>query len=99
MSRRYFEHLYAEVCVALDRRVSRYAFWLLIWEAGGDPDDLTRENVRTFLEQQLPVLLREEGAALSERGCRNLKRSVLAFNPEHPTPEEWLVQAIERQAS
>ena len=38
-SRRYFEHLYNEICIALNRRVSRYQLWPLAWEAGGDPDD------------------------------------------------------------
>lgn len=90
MPRRYFDHLYAEICVALERRVSRYALWLMVWEAGGDPDELGRSQVEHFLAEHLDGLLREEGATLAPRKRRRLERSVLAFSPDHPTPEEWM---------
>ena len=92
MPRRYFDHLYAEICVALGRRVSRYAVWLMVWEAGGDPDDLTAHQARTFVEEHLDALLREEGAALAPQARRRLERSILEFAPDHPTPEEWMTR-------
>ena len=88
MGRRYFEHLYSEICVALGRRISRYDLWLLVWEAGSDPDELTREHARGFLENQLATLLAEEGIDLDPRSTRRLERRVLGFDPRHPTPEE-----------
>ncbi len=99
MSRRYFEHMYNEICVAVGRRVSRYGLWLLVWEAGGDPDDLTRDQVHAFLERQLDTFLREEGVRLHGRPRRRLERNLLAFDPHHPTPEEWMAQTTARLAS
>lgn len=90
MSRRYFEHLYTEICVAVNRRVSRYGLWLLVWEAGGDPDDLTREQARVFVEHHLSSLLSEEGLRLEGRPRKRLEKSILRFDPRYPTPEEWL---------
>lgn len=90
MSRRTFEHLYNEISVAAGRRVSRYGLWLLVWESGGDPDELTREQVRCFVDRQLGTLLREEGVVLADRDRHRLERTLLAFDPRHPTPEEWM---------
>lgn len=90
MSRRYFDHVYAEICVALERRISRYDLWLGVWEAGGDPDDLTPDQARRFVDRQLPDLLREEGSPLAGRRLRRLEKRILRFDPRHPTPEEQL---------
>ena len=90
MPRRYFEYLYTEISVALNHRISGYALWLLIWESGGDPDDLSRAQVRVFVEQQLGSLLAEEGGRLEPRARRRLERRLLAFDPRYPTPEERL---------
>lgn len=98
MPRRYFDHLYAELCVAAGRRVSRYAVWLRVWESGGDPDDLTAHQARTFLAEHLDALLREEGAPLGARERRRLERSILRFAPDHPTPEEWMTRLGEAGA-
>ncbi|MEM9174133.1 MAG: hypothetical protein AAGC67_02780 [Myxococcota bacterium] len=98
MSRRYFDHMYNEICVAAEKRVSRYGLWLLVWEAGGDPDDLTQAQVRTFVGAQLDVLLREEGVRLAPRVRRRLERDLLGFDPHHPTPEEWMAGTIQRIA-
>lgn len=92
MQRRYFEHVYTEICVAVGRRISRYDLWLAIWDAGGDPDDLTREHARSFAELGLGPLLREEGLALEPRARRRLQRRIVRFDPDHPTPEEWLAR-------
>jgi hypothetical protein len=99
MSRRYFDHVYKEICVAAGKRVSRYGLWLLIWEAGGDPDDLCRDQVRAFVAQHLATLLREEGIRLDGRQRTRLERSLLAFDPAHPTPEEWMAGSAARLAS
>ena len=99
MSRRYFDHMYNEICVAAEKRVSRYGLWLLVWEAGGDPDDLSRDQVHAFLATQLDVLLREEGIQLTPRTRKRLERDLLGFDPHHPTPEEWMAGTIERLAS
>jgi hypothetical protein len=95
VSRRYFDHLYAELCVALGRRISRYALWLRIWESGGDPDDLRPAQVRSFTAEQLDALLREERAVLGGRARRRLERAILSFDPDQPTPEEWMQRLVE----
>ncbi|MBW2500243.1 MAG: hypothetical protein JRF61_23410 [Deltaproteobacteria bacterium] len=90
MQRRYFEHLYNEICLALERRISRYELWLRIWESGGDPDDLNPRQAHRFVETGLGRLLREEGARLPRRDRARLASRILRFDPRFPTPEEWL---------
>jgi hypothetical protein len=90
MSRRTFEHLYSEICVAVDRRISRYALWLLVWENGADPDDMTGEQAQNIVDHHLTDLLKEEGVSLEGRPRRRLARRILRFDPRYPTPEEWL---------
>ena len=90
MAGRYFEHLYCEISTAAARRVSRFDLWLRIHEVGGDPDALTRRQVRLFVDQQLGGLLSEEGIRLEGRQRRRLEFSLLDFDPDHPTPAEWL---------
>ena len=94
MQRRYFEHLYNELCVAAKRRVSRYDLWLLVWEAGRDPDELGTNEAHYFVEHNLGPFLREEGVALDQRTRRRLERSILRFDPRHPTPEEWMLRLL-----
>lgn len=96
MQQRYFEHLYNEICVAVNRRISRYDLWLRVWDGGGDPNALTRSQARDFVEYNLPVLLAEEATSLSHRARRRLERSILRFDPDHPTPEEWLESTFDR---
>jgi hypothetical protein len=95
MQRRYFEHLYKEVCVAIDRRISRYDLWLLLWEGGGDPDTLTHAQARYFLEHNLSLILTEEGTSLSPRARHRLEKRILHFDPDRPTPEEWLANILD----
>ncbi len=95
MHRRYFEYLYNEICVAVQRRISRYDLWLMVWEGGGDPDELTREQARFFVENGLSALLKEEGLCLRGRARRRLESRLLRFDPRHPTPEEWLGRTFE----
>ena len=95
MQRRYFEHVYIEICLAVGHRISRYNLWLLVWESGGNPDVLTHPQARHFVENNLSVILTEEGMSLSRRERRRLERSILRFDPHHPTPEEWLTRTFD----
>lgn len=90
MSRRLFEHLLAEISVAVGARISRYALWLELREAGLDPEALGRGAVLAFCEGPLEGFLAARGYALAERRRRRLLRSVARFDPGRPTPEERL---------
>jgi len=81
------------------RRVSRYGLWLLVWESGGDPDDLTRERAGLFLDQHLSPFLLEEGITLEPRERRQLEKRIRRFDPSHPTPEEWMTKTMDALAS
>jgi hypothetical protein len=91
MRRRYFEFLYAEICVAIGRRISRYALWILVSERIGDPESLSRHEIERFLDEELGALLAHEHGFLTPRARTRLRRRLLAFDPHHPTPEEWLM--------
>ena len=65
--RRYFEFLYAEICVAIHRRIPRYELWLLVAETAGDPDRLSRDEVQRFIDDELDRLLSREGHSLAPR--------------------------------
>ena len=95
MQRRFFEHLYCEICVAVNRRISRYDLWLLMWDGGGDPDDLTHEQARFFIENNLSALLAEQSCRLNIRQRKQLERRILGFDPRYRTPEEWLGSVLE----
>jgi hypothetical protein len=96
MQRRYFEHLYNEICVAVNRRISRYDLWLLVWDGGSDPNELTHPQARSFVENNLSVILAEQGTSLNHRARRRLEKRILRFDPHHPTPEEWLTSCFDR---
>ncbi|MEE8165494.1 MAG: hypothetical protein V3T64_07995 [Myxococcota bacterium] len=99
MEHRYFEFVYNEICVALHRRISRYDLWLLVWDSGGDPDELNHDQVRLFLENALDTLLIEEGLTLSPRVRRRLERRIMAFDPRYPSPEERIGGIAEAASS
>lgn len=99
MSRRLFDHLYAELCVAAGRRASRYDLWLRVWETGGDPEDLTQEALQRFLAEGLDALLREERISLPRRARGRFERAVMDFDPRFPTPEEWVSGLTERPSA
>lgn len=98
MRRRYFNHVYNEICVAVERRISRYDLWLMFCENGGDPNSLTKRQTRHFIDHNLTGLLSEIGVPLDQRAQRRLETRILRFDPRHPTPEEWLMSLIERAA-
>lgn len=88
--RRYLDWIHVEISLALDRRVSRYALWLALWDQGGDPDQLSRDEARRFVEAGLTPFLESQNASLNSRAQRRLAGRILRFNPRFPTPEEWL---------
>ncbi len=96
MPSRYFEFCYQEICLAVGRRISRYDLWLHVWNAGGDPDDMTREQAHIFIEDEMPAVFAEEGVVFEGRPRRRLERRLLAFDPTHPTPEEHVARPRER---
>ena len=97
MHRRYFEHIYAEICVAMNRRISRYDLWLRLGDSG-DADDLTSHDARYFVENHLCAVLAEAGGSLGDRARRRLEKRILRFDPHHPTPEEWLTRVFDGAA-
>lgn len=96
MHRRYFEHVYAEICVAVNLRIPRYDLWLLLGDDDGTADELTLPQARYFVENHLSAVLAESGGSISDRARRRLEKSILQFDPHHPTPEEWLTRTFER---
>ncbi len=90
MGRRYFDWIHVEISLALDRQISRYALWIAIWERGGDPDRLSHDEARGFVESGLTPFLTAQGALLSRRARRRLEGRILRFDPRFPTPEERL---------
>lgn len=88
---RAFEYLYCEICVAIGRRISRYDLWMAVWEAGANPSGLSRKQLHAFVDERLSITLREENARLAPPARRRLERRLRAFDPRHPTPEEWLL--------
>ena len=102
MSGRYFDHLYAEICVSAGRRVSRYGLWLAIWEAGTDPDELSRKHILRLVEGGSEGLLArfmgDEGCPLSDSEHGRLTKTLLRFDPRYPTPEEWTQGLMQQHA-
>ena len=88
MDRRSFDFLYAEICVAINRRLSRYALWLLVAEHPGG----TQAERQLFFDDCVTKFLALEGESLSPRARRRLDRRLKAFDPRHPSPEEWLLR-------
>jgi hypothetical protein len=67
-----------------------------MWEGGGDRDELTREQVAYFIENNLSALLAKESCRLLPRARKRLEKRILHFDSRHPTPEEWLGSIFER---
>jgi hypothetical protein len=90
VSRRRFEHLLAEISVAVGARIPRYALWLRLREEGIDAEALCRDAALRFCEGPLQEFLAERGHLLAVRPRRRLLRRVARFDAERPTPEERL---------
>lgn len=92
MNRRGFEHLLAEISVAVGRAVPRYELWVRLRELGENPEQLSREAALRFCDEHLHEYLEDMGLALASRAERRLRRSVRVFDPRHPTPAETLAR-------
>lgn len=94
--RRVFDHLHAELSVAVGRVVPRYALWLRLREAGLDPERLTRQQALAFCRQKLSGFLAEQGLSLTPRRARRLERELGRVDAGHPTPYERAAQLFGR---
>lgn len=86
--RRGFDHLHAELSVAMGVALPRYPLWLCLQEAGRDPERLERGELLAALEGELVGFLRARGLHLAPRRGRALRRRLRHFDPGRPTPEE-----------
>jgi hypothetical protein len=98
MERRYFEFVYAEVCVAVERRLSRYDLWLLLSDAPMDRNRLSGDEARVFVDRILNRLPRRDNEVLTPRARKRLLRRLTTFDSRHPTPEEWLTKLVDSSA-
>jgi hypothetical protein len=92
VQRRRFDHLIAELSLALDRNLDRYPLWITLKELGEDPDYLTRKGAIEFCDEHLAEFLGRLDCALTPRQTRRLRRTVARFDPELPTPYERMAQ-------
>ena len=90
MGRRRFDHLIAELSVALGRLVPRYALWLRMHELGWDPERLAATQATAFVDGHLDAFLAQSGDSLTARAQKRLSRSVERFDPLQPTPYETM---------
>jgi len=88
VTRRMFDHLFAEISVAAGIRLPRYALWLEIHSLGWNPDAMTATQAVAFVDSAAPSFLERQGLALAPRAERRLRRMVAQFDPDHPTPYE-----------
>lgn len=88
--RRRFDHLHAELSVALGVAIARYPLWLWLREHGCDPEYLTRSDVLAFCDRDLGEFLHARGAFLPPRQRGALRRRLARFDARSPTPEERL---------
>jgi hypothetical protein len=85
LARTRFDHLAAEVSVAIGVAIPRYPLWLRLHELGADPEALSREDAIDFCSGPLVHFLVEQGYWLSPRERRRLLRTVERFDPDVPT--------------
>jgi hypothetical protein len=93
VNRRGFDHLVAEISVAVGVRIPRYALWSHLHEHGADPDALTARASAAYCGQPLETFLAARGLHIDARAQRRLRRCVARFDPNVPTPEELLFGA------
>jgi hypothetical protein len=86
LGRRRFDHLVAELSVAIGSRVPRYALWLRMHEYGWNPDRLTREQAVAFCGVPLSSFLATRGLRLRSWRQKRLLREMERFDPALPTP-------------
>lgn len=90
MDRSRFDHLAAEVSVAVGERIPRYPLWLRLHELGADPEALSRRAAIAFCEGPVLRFLVEHGLWLTPRAQRRLIRSVERFDPTRRSPADRL---------
>jgi hypothetical protein len=88
MGRRRFDHLFAELSVAVGRHLRRYELWLAVHEAGVDPECITHPELLHLCDRVLPAFLKGEGLTLPPRTARRLRRELERYDPSVPTPYE-----------
>jgi hypothetical protein len=88
VTRSRFDHLAAEVSVAVGARIPRYPLWLRLHELGADPEALTRGAAVAFCEGPLLRFLVEYGFWLTPRARKRLLKSVTRFDPTRPSPSD-----------
>jgi len=90
--RRRFDHLIAELSVALGRHLPRYPLWLTLKELEMEPEALSREAALEFCDRHLADFVGRLGSSLSPRQLRRLRRAVARYDPEIPTPYERMAR-------
>lgn len=90
MARTRFDHLVAEVSVAVGAAIPRYPLWLRLHELGADPEALSRRDAVSFCRGPLVPFLVQRGHWLSPRARRRLVRTVERFDPDRPSPADRL---------
>jgi hypothetical protein len=85
-----FDHLAAELSLAVGALVPRYRLWLRLHELGQDPETLSAAAATAFCSGPARRFLAEHGHELGWRTRRRLIHSVAAFDPSRPTPEQVL---------
>jgi hypothetical protein len=90
VSRRRFDHLVAEISVAVGARIPRYDLWLRIHSHGCDPEAMTTRAAVAFCDGPLSPFLAERDLQLSPRARRRLLRAIARYDPDVPSPEELL---------
>lgn len=90
MARSGFDHLVAEVSVAVGAAIPRYRLWLRLHDFGVDPEALGHAEALGFCAGPLVPFLIDEGYWLSPRARRRLLRAVARFDPTRPSPADRL---------
>ena len=91
MTRKRFDHLVAEVSVALGARIPRYPLWLRLHDQGADPERLTREAALGFCRGPMLTCLVDHGFWLTPRALGKLERCVASFDPHRPSPADLML--------
>ncbi len=91
---RRFNEFVAEVSVAVDRAIPRYALWLALSDAGLEPTRLSRTPLVAFCDAGLPRFLADRNLRLSGPARRRLRIRIDRLNAATPTPYEVMQRMI-----